>query len=75
MFTISNNTAQAKLNQAERLALSAQTFTWRGESLAGRSVLLIDDVISTGRSLSVAAEVLKAVGAEQVWGLVLARGN
>jgi ComF family protein len=70
-----HSTAQAKLNQAERLALSAQTFTWRGESLAGRSVLLIDDVISTGRSLSVAAEVLKAVGAEQVWGLVLARGN
>lgn len=38
------------------------------------SVLLIDDVFTTGATLSVCARVLRARGAKRVWGLTLLRG-
>jgi predicted amidophosphoribosyltransferase len=41
--------------------------------LVGRRVLLIDDVCTTGSTLSACAEKLLAAGAREVWGLVLAR--
>ncbi|PKB80891.1 MAG: hypothetical protein BZY88_07715 [SAR202 cluster bacterium Io17-Chloro-G9] len=42
-------------------------------ALTGVSVILIDDVATTGSTLSACAAALKAAGAESVWGLVLAR--
>ena len=41
--------------------------------LTGQKVLVIDDVATTGHTLSACAAALKAVGAASVWGLVLAR--
>ena len=41
--------------------------------LSGRSVILVDDVATTGSTLSACALELKAAGATSVWGLVLAR--
>ncbi len=41
---------------------------------APRRVLLLDDVASTGSTLQSAAAALKAAGAREVWGLVVARG-
>jgi ComF family protein len=38
-----------------------------------RAVILVDDVATTGSTLSACAAVLKAAGAASVWGLVLAR--
>lgn len=67
--------AQAKLSLDKRLELSDQVFAWQASSLSGQTILIIDDVISTGRTLSVAAEALKRAGAEQIWALVLARGD
>ena len=43
------------------------------ESVAGQSVLLVDDVVTTGSTMSACAGPLKAAGASSVWGLVLAR--
>ena len=42
-------------------------------SLAGQKLVLVDDVATTGSTLSACAIALKARGAASVWGLVLAR--
>ena len=39
----------------------------------GANVLLIDDVVTTGGTMSACAKPLKSAGAESVWGLALAR--
>ena len=39
----------------------------------GEQILLVDDIVTTGSTLSAAAEVLKQAGAEKVIGLTLAR--
>lgn len=45
----------------------------RPEPIAGRRVLLIDDVFTTGATVSECAAVLKSAGAEKVFVLTLAR--
>ncbi len=46
----------------------------RAETVAGKTLLLIDDVATTGSSLSECASVLKAAGAKAVYALTLAAG-
>ncbi len=41
--------------------------------LAGESVILVDDVVTTGSTLSACAAALKDAGAASVWGLTVAR--
>jgi len=43
--------------------------------VAGRSIVLIDDVATTGSTLMACAASLKDAGAANVWGLVLARDS
>ena len=45
----------------------------RGTALAGRSVLLVDDVMTSGATLAAAAEACRAAGAARVSVLALAR--
>jgi predicted amidophosphoribosyltransferase len=45
----------------------------RPEAVHGRTVVLVDDVITTGATLNACAKVLKESGAESVVGLSLAR--
>ncbi|MEM7752007.1 MAG: phosphoribosyltransferase family protein [Pseudomonadota bacterium] len=44
-----------------------------GTGLAGREVCLIDDVMTSGATLTAATEVLYDMGAARVYALVLAR--
>ena len=43
------------------------------QEIKGRSLLLIDDVLTTGATLSACARVLRRAGARRVDALVLAR--
>ena len=45
----------------------------RAPSLAGRRVVLVDDVMTSGASLFAAAQVLRAAGAAHITAVVLAR--
>ena len=40
-----------------------------------KKILLIDDIATTGSTLRECAKVLKAAGAKEIWGLVLARNK
>ena len=57
----------------ERMLNVADAFACRDERLKDRRVLLIDDVATSGATLEAAADALKKIGAESVWGLTLAR--
>lgn len=48
------------------------SFQCTGE-VTGQKMILVDDVATTGSTLSACAASLKAAGARSVWGLVLAR--
>ena len=60
-------------SQDERQANVAGAFAVDVALVQGRSVLLIDDVCTTGATLEACAIALKEAGATSVWGLALAR--
>lgn len=66
--------AQASLTEAQRQKNLDKSFYVRRESdIAGKRILLIDDVFTTGTTLRTAAEALKAAGAAHVSAVSLAR--
>jgi len=66
---------QNELSREERLINLAGVFQIKGHDiLTGRKVLLIDDVMTTGSTLSECASTLKGSGAKEVRCLTLARG-
>lgn len=64
---------QAQLHASERQRNLQNSFVWRGGDLAGRKILLIDDVATTGATLQECGQALKIAGAAAVWGLVVAQ--
>jgi ComF family protein len=67
--------AQVGLTEDERRENIAGAFKVKSfEEVKDKSVLLIDDVATTGATLEEAAKVLKNAGAKEVWGAVLAKG-
>jgi ComF family protein len=48
---------------------------WRGRALEGRTVILVDDVLTTGATLGAATRVAREAGAASVRVLVLARAS
>ena len=74
LIRIKHRQAQAKLNEAERQENVKACFSWRGDNLQQKNILLIDDVATTGATLNECAKILKQNGASQVWGLVAAKG-
>ena len=65
---------QAGLTREERYSNVAGTFAVaNAELIAGRTILLLDDVMTTGATLSEAAKTLKKRGAWRVWATSLAR--
>jgi ComF family protein len=65
-------TPQTKLNYAQRQKNVADAFAVHGD-VRGKTILLIDDVMTTGATMNACARALKAAGAKRVNGLVFAR--
>ncbi len=64
---------QVGRTRMERLNSVAGVFSLKSNTQHLGSVLLVDDVWTTGATLSECCRVLKESGVKQVWGLVLAR--
>ncbi len=71
---IKNTKAQARLNEQARQKNLVGCFAWTGEELAGREIILIDDVITTGTTIDTAAAELKKAGAGKIIALGVAKG-
>jgi len=69
-----NTKSQVNLNRKERLANLKDVFQLKKE-ITYKSVLLVDDVMTSGSTLEECAKVLKKAGVEKVYGLVFARGD
>ena len=64
---------QVDLKRQERIANMAQAFTVSNRhNLHGKTILLVDDLITTGATASEAAKTLKKAGAQRVGFLALA---
>lgn len=60
-------------DRRRRLENVRGAFAWRGPNLDGRSVLLIDDVATTGATLDACAVALRSAGSGLVIGISVAR--
>lgn len=65
---------QSKKSRIERIHLPEVFYMIHPASLANETVLLVDDIYTTGSTLRHAAKVLKKHGAQTVLALTLARG-
>lgn len=76
LIKVADTTAQHQLDRAERLANLRAAFAVHPASapaLLGKSVLLVDDVMTTGATLATAARTLLHAGAASVSAVVFAR--
>ncbi len=66
--------SQVGLSREERIENMHDAFRVREpERVKGRDVIVVDDVMTTGTTLSECARVLKEAGAERVWAATAAR--
>lgn len=74
---IRNNPAQSGTGTAEkRRANVAGVYSAKNLSyIAGKKILLVDDIVTTGATLSECARVLKANGAAEIYAATVARGR
>ena len=70
-----NTPKQVGLSFEERRANMLNAFSAEGGPIEGKSILLMDDVMTTGASLNSASKELKMAGAKKVYTLSIARAN
>lgn len=66
---------QVGLSRAERRANVAGAFSARAGQLTGRTLLVVDDVMTSGATLDAAAQALRAAGAAAVYALTIGRAH
>jgi ComF family protein len=67
--------SQVQLGASERRQNVVNAFACNGDDLAGQTVLLVDDVYTTGSTLDACAAALKQSGVSFVWGVTLAKAR
>jgi len=75
MRKIRSHTPQSHLQKTDRLKNVRNSFILKKKylsSLPGKTVILVDDVVSTGATLHEIAYILKRAGCEKVYGLCIA---
>lgn len=65
---------QARLSKSERIANVKDAFRGTPDTLQDKTIILVDDVFTTGSTLQECARVLKDAGAKEVVGFTIARG-
>ena len=68
-----HNPAQSGARSAEERRKNVQGVYRAVTSFCGEQILLVDDIVTTGATLSAAAEVLLNAGAGEITGLTLAK--
>ncbi|WP_176717312.1 ComF family protein [Vulcanibacillus modesticaldus] len=66
----------SKRSKIERIQQVEESFRLKGDSISqikGKNILIIDDIYTTGSTISECARVLRVAGARNVYGLTLAR--
>jgi ComF family protein len=75
LVRVRETSPQIDLNAKERKENVQGAFRCPDDQLAGKSVLLLDDVYTTGATLEACSLALKQRGARAVWALTLARAQ
>ncbi|WP_462323432.1 phosphoribosyltransferase family protein [Desulfoplanes sp.] len=73
LVRVRNTRAQRGLDKKARRSNLQDAFVVRGQRFKGKRVLLVDDVMTTGSTITACARTLRAGGAERVDVLVVAR--
>lgn len=64
---------QVSLSREDRLRVPRGTFLARPSRISGKSVLVVEDVVTTGGTLAAVAEALNKAGAREIRAIALAR--
>ena len=72
LISKSKNEQKLSKNREERMKNARFDYIHKRVDLSGKTVVLIDDVVTTGASMSVAAALLKGAGAKRIIGASLA---
>ena len=76
LLTRQSNTRQLGASRPQRIEQMQDEFALKPRAdVDGKTVLLIDDVVTTGATLASAAKTLKNAGAKRVYALVYAQKN
>lgn len=75
LLRIRDTIPQKVFDPAARRANVSGIFVWKGPRLTGLSVLLLDDIYTTGSTLDSAALTLKKAGARKVYFLTISIGQ
>ena len=67
--------SQIQFHKNERIDNLKGAFETKTINLHKKKIILVDDVCTSGATLEACAKELRRIGAQEVWGLVLAHGN